>query len=329
MKAIPIALQSHLNEDATTLCLITRVLTKDGVLYGFTDLNFDIEYDPSLVDPEGTGDDWGSAIHRAENGFTPSTIQSSADMSVDNAELAGLVQGTGITEAQIRAGLFDYAKVRIYRINYMDVSLGHELVQTGTSGETKFSSNGWRTEFRSLSQQMKQPISRLYSLTCRARFGSKAIGSNDVDSSGQVSFEEKFPCGKDFTWFGGVVTSVGASPKRTFTDTALTNPDDFFSVGVVEWLSGNNAGGQMEVETYVHDSNSSPTVNLALPMPYAIEIGDTFRIRKDCSKEWDDALNGCLFHYGTDRKNHFRGEPHIPVADSSQNMVPGAQVNTN
>jgi uncharacterized phage protein (TIGR02218 family) len=324
-KGIPIALQSDYDQDATTLCLITRILTKSGVLFGFTDLDVDIDYDPSLVDPEGTGDDWGLATHRADNGFTPSRMQASADTSVDNSELAGIVSDTGITMQQIRAGLFDAAKVRVYRINYMDVTKGHELMQSGTSGETRFSDNGWRTEFRSLTQQLKQPISPGYSLTCRARFASKAIGAGTADSSGSVDFEEAHPCGKDFTWYGGAVTSIGASPRTTFTDTGLTQADSFFNPGVVEWLSGNNAGHQMEVDDQANDSTGK-SVRLALPMPYSIEVGDTYRIRQDCSKIHDDADHGCLHHWGADWIYHFQGEPDIPVSDGGANMIPGAQI---
>jgi hypothetical protein len=74
------------------------------------------------------------------------------------------------------------------------------------------------------------------------------------------------------------------------------------------------------------DTHASDAFALALPMAYAIQVGDTFQARKDCSKEWDDAANGCLFHWAADRALHFRGEPHIPVADGGQNMVPGAQI---
>jgi uncharacterized phage protein (TIGR02218 family) len=292
MKSIPIALQSHLDEDATTLCQLTRIETKNGTVYGFTDLDMDVVYDD--------GD--GSVTYEAENGFTPSRMQASADLAVDNAELSGLVMDTGITEAQIRAGLFDYARVRVYRVNYQDLTQGHEIIAAGTAGETKFSANGWKTEFRSLTQQLKQPISKLYSLTCRVPFGSTQ-------------------CGKTFTWVAGTVTSVGANTKRQFTDTALTQADDYFVNGVVEWLTGNNAGGQMEVDTHASDA-----LGLALPMPYAIQVGDTFQVRKDCSKEWGDADNGCLFHWAADRSLHFRGEPHIPIADGGQNMVPGAMI---
>lgn len=313
MKTIPISLQNHLNEDATTVCFLSRIETKEGTVYGFTSLDEDIVYD----------DGNGPVTYRAENGFTPSRLQATADLSVDNAELEGLVQETGITEAQIRAGLFDYAKVRIYRVNYMSLSDGHEIMDVGTAGETTFSRNGWKTEFRSLKQQLKQPISRLYSLTCRARFGSMPIGTGP-DSNGDSRFEETYPCGKEFTWANATVTAVNST--TAFEATALTQSDGFYTLGVVDWLTGDNAGAQMEVGDFANDSNASNQVTLALPMYFPVQVGDAFRIRKDCSKIWDDADNGCLFHWGSDRALHFRGEPHIPIADAGQNMVPGAQI---
>lgn len=315
MKIIPIALQSHLDEDATTVCLLTRIETKDGTVFGFTDLDEDVTYD----------DGQGVVTYSAENGFTPSRVQSSADTAVDNAELTGVVMAGGITMQQIRAGLFDSAKVIVYRVNYMSLSDGHEIVQYGRAGETTFSATGWKTEFRSLTQLLRQPISIPYSLECRARFGSKAIGTNDVDSSGAVSFEELHPCGKDFVWAGGSVTSVGGNQKTTFTDSASTAADGFYVPGVVEWLTGDNAGFQMEVDLHNNDSGGK-VIALALPMPYPIQAGDTYRIRQDCTKLWDDDEHGCLYHFGSSRVNHFQGEPHVPVSDGGANMVPGAQI---
>lgn len=315
MKQIPALLQADYDQDATTLCLIVRLLTKAGDLYCWTSLDADVVYDPAAYDPHGTGDDWGSATHRADNGFTPSRFQASADMAVDNAELQGFFQDTGITLQQVSAGLFDGAAVRVYQINYMAPEHGHEVMEYGRAGQTKFAQSFWITEFRSLMQLLKQPISNLYSITCRARFGSKAIGTGDG------SFEERFPCGKAFTWVSGTVTSVGTNTRLTFTDSALTQADAYFDGGVVEWLTGSNAGAQMEVEAHAADQ-----ITMALPMPFAVQVGDTFRVRKDCSKVHDDATNGCAFHWGTEWPLHFRGEPLIPVADGGSNMAPGAQI---
>lgn len=307
MKSIPIALQAHLDQDATTLCQLVRVETKDGTVFGFTDLDADVAYDD--------GD--GSVTYAAENGFTPSRMQASADTAVDNAEIDGVVMAGGITMAQIRAGLFDYASVRIYRVNYMSLSDGHEIIAVGTLGETRFSDTGWKSEFRSLTQQLKQPLSPGYSIECRARFGSKPIGTVGAE------FTELHPCGKDFTWYTGTVTGLGSNVRRIFVDAALAQAGDFFSPGVVEILDGPNAGAQMEVDAY---DGATKTVTLALALPYALTAGVAYRIRQDCSKQWADEDHGCLYHYGADRKDNFQGEPHIPVSDAGANLIPGAQI---
>lgn len=288
-KQIPVALQTHLDQEATTLCTLTRVECKDGTVLGFADLDANVVYDD--------GD--GSVTYYAENGgFSLARVTASADTSVDNSELQGWVSATGITEASIRAGLFDYARVRIYRVNYMDLTNGHEIVATGTAGETTYSENGWRTEFRAIKQQLKQTFSNLYSIACPVKFGSTK-------------------CGKAFTWASGTVSLVGLETDRVFEDSSRTEADAFYNLGVVEWLTGDNAGIEMEVDTFAADAFA-----LSLPLPYPISIGDTYQVRKDCSKVWDDADNGCLFHWAAERADHFRGQPHIPIADAGAAMVP-------
>lgn len=305
MKQIPIALQAHYDGPSTTTCLLLRILTKSGDLLGFTNLDVDVTYNPATVDPHSTGDDWGSAVHRADNGFTPERLQATADMSVDNTDLQGWVSVSGITENQIRAGLFDYAQVRAYRVNYMDLTQGHELVMSGTCGETVFSRSGWKTEFRSLIQQLKQPMAQLYSLTCTAQFGDAR-------------------CGKALVWAGPyTVTSVdGLEPDRIFTATAMAEADGFYEPGVVEWVTGDNAGAQMEV-----DENTSDEVTLSLPMPSVVTVGDTFRIRQDCNKR-DRERNGVSGDCKDKHNNlvNFRGQPDIPIADGGTLMVPGAHI---
>lgn len=310
MKTIPAVLQTHMDGEATTLCYLARVETKDGTVMGFTTLDVDVAYD----------DGNGTVTYEADNGFEPARYQAAADMSVDNTDMRGWVTDTGITEAQIRAGFFDFAIVTIYRINYNDLTSGrHEVVGHGTAGETEFSANSWRTEFRSLTQQLKQPVSKLYSLTCRARFGSQPIGSTASPTNGEP--EESFPCGKSWVWVAGSVDSVGSDPLLDFTD-ATFGTANAYKFGVIKWLTGDNAGHESEVATHA----TGGVFALQLPTPYQIQAGDTFEIREDCSKVWDDADHGCLHHWGSNRALHFRGEPHIPVSDNGSNQIPGAQI---
>lgn len=313
MKQIPVLLQTDFDQGTRTTCLLMRVFTKTNVLLGFTDLDVGVTYDPAAYDPHGTGDAWGSAVHRSDNGFMPKRIQTTADLSVDNTDLQGWISDTGITEAQIRAGLFDKARVRVYRVNYMSLGHGHELCFTGTLGQTKFSRNGWTTEFRSFMQQVRQQMSYLYSLSCKKQFGSKPFGT------GGEQPEEEFPCGKDWVWVPYTVTSVDVNePERKFTASAMVEGAEWYEPGVLRATSGSNTGAEMEVEAF----DSGGVITGMLPLPYPATVGMTFLIRQDCNKI--GRLGDCKVKHNNYPK--FGGEEDIPVADGGQLMVPGALI---
>jgi uncharacterized phage protein (TIGR02218 family) len=304
-KSIPIDLQSHYDGDALTLCLLTRIMCKDGTLLGYTDLDVNVLYDPAAYDPGGTGDDWGLLDHTADTGgFSLARLEAAADLSVDNSELKFLPGTGGITSEQILSGIFDLAEVRIYRVNYSDLSMGHECVAVGQMGSARVADNFAYVEYRSLTDLLKQPEAELVTITCPHVFGSAE-------------------CPKAFTWVEGTVTAVDPTDsQRIFGDSALTPDDDFYVPGVVEWLTGANAGSQDDI-----DQNTAGTFALSLPSKFPIQIGDTFRVRQDCSKIWDDDEHGCRHHWGADWEKYYGGFPDIPVADGGNAMIPGAQIN--
>jgi uncharacterized phage protein (TIGR02218 family) len=306
MKTIPSQLLAHLQLPAITTCLLTKVEcvgTYEGTILGFTNLDIDVTYadDPALVDSNGQPI---AIVYQAENGFVArrlaQTSTVSGNQTVDNSELDGVISPSGITEAMVRSGLFDSAKVTIYRVNYEDLTPGrHEIVAYGRAGETTYSESGWRTEFRSLSQLLTQPISQPYSLTCRAQFGDAR-------------------CKKVFVWTNGTVSAVGAEVDREFEDATLSAADGFYTVGVVQWLTGLNAGAEMEVDVFAVTSAGADFA-LSLGMPFAIHVGDTYRVRQDCGKTFAEWCRDT--HANTD---NFRGENLIPVDGTA--LVPGAEI---
>lgn len=300
-KFIPEPLAEHYRSPAVTVTHIMRIRTKTGHVYGFTDLDVNIRYDPSIYDPGNTGDDWGMVDHMALNGgFALSRMDLAANLSVDNAEMAILPGDASITPQQLMSGFLESADVRIYRINYTDTSMGHECIAVGKLGNSRISENQGFLEFLSLTSQLKQPEAELQTIQCRHIFGGPG-------------------CPKPYTWFDFEVTAVdGDQPHRIFaTDIAPAN--DFFVPGVLEWVTGDNAGLDMDVE-----QNTAGTFALMLPMGYQVRIGDTGRVRQDCTKLWADANKGCLYHWGADRYRYFGGFPDIPVADAGSGALPGA-----
>lgn len=292
MKSIPVALQSHKALPVTTLCRLLKVTCKDGTVFGFTSLDIDVSYD----DLSDTG---GPVTYRSAQGFTASRIASAAGTGVDNADLNGIIADTeslGITEEQIRAGKLDYADGLCYEVNYLDLTAGrHEIIGRGKLGEVVMQGEAFKAEFRSLSQILRQNTTQVTSLTCRTTYGSTQ-------------------CGATLAWTAGSVTATSVlEPDRIFTDSTSAEATDYYVPGVVEWLTGDNAGAQVEVE-----QNTAGVFTLARPLYFPIQIGDTYRRRIDCPK----TVAACKVR--GQFPNNFRGEHLIPVDRQDEILVPGA-----
>lgn len=302
MRTIPLALKGHLEGGRTSLCFLVKMRLKDGTLLSFTTLDEAVTY---------TDGPDGPITYSPDNGVTPSEQVWSGSMSVDTADMTGAIRDTGITEQQIRSGIFNHARFWIYRVNYMDLSQGHYIWASGATGETKFDENRWTVELRSKTQQLKQPISESYELTCTVEYGSP-------------------PCGKEFEWFDATVETVdGLEPDRVFTvigDSSWPG-DERFVQGVMRVVSGDNTGAEVEVEVQTVDSSGN-SIELLLPLPYPLEPGDEVQFRIDCNKQARDAVGGCKspLRWGPEWVLHHRGFPDIPIADSVSLQFPGGQI---
>lgn len=304
-RTIPIALQEHLDGDATTTCTLLRV---DPVMPGFP------SYGAALLDqPVDYNDGNGLLTYQAIIGAQPSALIYNSDLSVDGGDASNLLPEfdfPDISEEAIKAGAYDFAQITLYLVNYTDLSQGHVLLARGTTGRFYINNDGlsFTHELRSLSQNLKQSITEKWSLSCRAIFGSQAEADSNTGT-----VVERFPCNypAEDLWEPGTVTVVGIENNQSFMSTPLT-PQFGGNPGKVRWLTGNNAGRENEVDEF-----DSSGIGLTFPTSYPIEVGDTFLFRDDCPK----TKAACKIR---DNWQNFRGEPHIPVGDAGQIATPGA-----
>lgn len=301
-RVIPIALESHIAGGSTTMCVVTKITpVQPGYApFGITTLDRDVKYD----------DGSGLLVYSAAIGSDISTLTSAADLSIAGGETKQLmpVFDTPITEDQLMAGACDYALFAVYQINYNDTTPGHHIVlQTGTLGRNSPTDSGlsWTSELRGLTQPLKQSITEKWSLTCRAVFGSTG-----------TSAQSRYACNFDVTplWQNGTVNSVSLDNTQMFGTAGFT-PTYGGAPGLIEWLTGDNAGRSDETETFagtpwVGDPTGQPiSIGLTFGASYAIQVGDTFRYRDDCPKT--PAACQARSNY-----QNYRGEPSIPVADN-------------
>jgi len=319
VKTIDATLLSHMGQPSTKLTKLLLVGPLDDNSYrGFTELDEDVVFAPTAS--------LGELKFKARTGFELSNLAQTNDGSVDNAEATSLrpVSGfevEGFTQAEIDSGILDKVRFCVFAVNYNDLTAGRAaIVAGGTIGEAKIKLGSMTVlELRSLTQQLMQTaIIRLTSLTCRAKFGSQPFSSSGTN-------EERFPCGFDAEslWVSGTVTGVGGEADFQFIDTSLSGSsftENQYAPGLVEFLTGDNAGLQVEVDAYDY---ATGIIDLRFPTPSPISPGDTYRIREQCTKNWT-GHNSCDTFWAADKPLHFRGEPWIPVGQASQLTVPGA-----
>lgn len=158
MKSISSQLADHLAEEVTTLASCWHITRRDGEEFFFTDHDADLEID---------GD-----TYLASTGYSRTAIENDATLGVDNLDVKGFLDSETITVEDLRAGKFDYAQVRIFLVNWEDLSQGILKLRRGWLGEVLTTDTGlFNSELRGLAQTLSQNIGQVYSPECRADLG--------------------------------------------------------------------------------------------------------------------------------------------------------------
>lgn len=302
--------QAHLDSGATTVTGMLKItpVTPGFDPYGVTELDRDVTYD--------------GLTYSAAVGMVSSAVAFNGAMSVDDAQATSLMPefDVPISEADIRAGVYDYAEFSLFLVNYEDLSMGHLTLQEGTIGQVSIDANGlsFVNELRGLGAQLKQSVCEKDSLTCRAIYGSQKAGSA---TPGPI---QRFPCGKDATTelVSGTVEEVGLENTLTFKLASTTLVADALNPGMVFFVTGLNAGQSREIESSTVDG----WITLRFEAMFPIAPTDQVQYRPDCNKIARDTAKGCAatHHWGTSWPLHFRGEPDIPIGDAGSMETPGA-----
>lgn len=260
MKTLSPELLEHRSQDVTTLTRCWKCTRVDGLIFGFTSLDEDIDFE--------------GVIYSAATGMIPSSIESSLDLSVPNLDVVGFLDSTSITEIDLLGGKWDNCVVEIFEVNYTDLTQGRMILITGTIGGVTSGRLAFSAELRGLSQALQNPIGSFYTLTCQANFG-------DV----RCAFDAEAL---------RVNSSVSTVLSKSSFTAGLAGVDDFYGAGLILWTSGLNDAIEIEVSSFVEGA-----FKLSLSLPFNITIGDTFSVipgcrrkrTEDCLNKWNNVIN--------------------------------------
>ena len=276
MKTISPSLTAHIAGEVTTLATCWKLTRRDSVVLGFTDHDRDIVY--------------SGVTYKAATGMTPSAVSNSADLRVDNLDVEGMLSAESLTEVDILAGIYDFAEIEIFQMNYADTTKGILKMRRGWLGEVSLSRASFVAEVRGLSQLLAQDTGEYFSPSCRASLGDARCKVNMASHT-----------------VTGTVTS-GAS-RSGFADSARSEATAIFTAGKITFTSGANNGLSMEVKEYMFKTGTGGTLSFVLPLPHAIALGDSYSLQKGCDK------TTATCHGRFANIANFRGEPHVPGID--------------
>lgn len=270
-RSITAELETHFGQDVTTLALCFDITRRDGTVFGFTGHDVSIEYDGVTYDPFSSAD--------------VTNLEQLASTDADNLEIKLAFDEDYITKEDVQKGLYDYAEMRLFVINYADTSMGIVKLISGNLGESELTEYGATAEMVSLGAKLKTKVGRVYGYKCDAELGDTRCG---VDLSSYT--------------VTGSITSV--TDRRQCTDSGRSEADDYFKYGQITFTSGANSGWTREIKSF-----ASGAFGLLFPMPYDIEVGDTYEASAGCSNYPED----CKDKF--DNFVNYRGFPHLPGRD--------------
>jgi uncharacterized phage protein (TIGR02218 family) len=338
MKTTSPAMDGYLADSSATLNACLKLTAKDNTVLGFTNYTRPITFE--------------GVTYSAVDGTTPTALQSTANLSVDNLDVIVTRSDNGISGPDLLRGKWDFADVRLFLVNPNDTSAGSLKIRRGRVGKVSLGRQKLTSEIRGLMEAFTKQTLDIVQPACRVDVGDDVCGVKMTPplwlatnpETAFVNFDYKlgstvrptsengrfFRCsiagttgGSEPSWDlvignttadGGVTWVTVQANKVTGTITALfgnkrvfdsdrTESDDSFSGGLLEWLTGMNAGAQMEVKAYV---NANGNFQLVLPMWFDLTIGDTFSVQLGCFKRLPEDCKAIF-----NNTHNFQGEPYV------------------
>ena len=265
--------------DRTTTCARAWALTRrDGAVLGFTDHDRDLSF--------------GGILFRAETGMTAKALMQTTGLSVDNTEAAGALSSEGLTEADILAGRYDAAELRIWEVDWSNPH-NRNLRFRGTLGEITRSGGGFRVELRGLSEPLSRSGGRVFGALCPAVLGDGACRF-DLSTPG---FFDIRPV--DAIEESGAILVFHSLPEA---------PDGWFVQGRVRFLDGAASGlsGLIRRDTA---QGARRRIELWYAPGASPAPGDAVRLEAGCDKRFAT----CREKFSN--QLNFRGFPHVPSED--------------
>ncbi len=227
------------------------------------------------------------------SGFSPTQVQQTDNLSADNAQIT-VPTGVDFSAGKLRAGKWKGARVEVNLVAPEHLEYGAAFRKIGLLGATDVLRFIAKPEFRTLAQVLDQPIGEFVRELCDViALGDARCG---VDLDGYT--EQDVPI-----TIAATVNATTDTQQFTVTYDALgdhAEPDEnFYDKGKVVWVTGANAGLEMEVYASPNANHEGTDIQLFLPMYFPVVEGDTLQLIAGC----DRSIKQCVERFANGERN--------------------------
>lgn len=141
-KTTSVAMDTHLASNNTTLATLCKVTRVDGLTFGFSDHDQDLDFD--------VADGGGTVTYEAANAYVRSNVKATEGFSIDNMNITGFLDGVNLVQSELRAGLWDFAEYKFFLVNWKDLSQGPVRLTSGRFAKISMTDDIFQTELLGL-----------------------------------------------------------------------------------------------------------------------------------------------------------------------------------
>ena len=161
MREVPADLADRIESGAATLCHAWVVTRVDGERLGFTDHDRELSVD-------------GVAC-RADSGWTRGAAETATGLSAGSLAIGGALEVGGVEEAAVMAGLWDQARVDLWRVDWRRPDLKVRLAAGRLAGMRR-EGDGFVAEVGGPMAALERVVGRTYGRLCDAVLGDARCG---------------------------------------------------------------------------------------------------------------------------------------------------------
>lgn len=268
-----------MSEVTTNRARAWAVTRGDGMTLGFTDHDQPLRFQ--------------GIEFRPESGMSARAVMQSSGLAVDNSEVAGMLSDDAITEADLLAGRWDGAELRLWEVDWNNPA-SRKLLFRGHLGEITRQGSAFQAELRGLAEALNKAGGRVYHPRCAAVLGDAKCKA-DLDAPGYRAEAE--------------VLAVFEDGARIRLADLPGYDDAWFERGTVEVLSGEAAGLSGVIKRDAPLADGGREIELWGAITAELQPDDLLRLTAGC----DRRAETCRLKFNNFL--NFRGFPHLPSED--------------